>query len=997
VLHRDLKPSNIMLDREGHVRITDFGLARRTTSNNELTATGQILGTPSYMSPEQAAGDPSQIDSRSDIYSLGAVLYALLTHRPPHEGPSLTATLMAVAHSPPRRPREINLDIDPALERICLKCLEKSPGARYPTAATLAADLDQYLGRSRVPAPESKKPRRPWLIRAALGFVAVMAMVAIAIQLGDDRGQLIIEPTDPQVAVAIASSGVTVEDREAGRTYQIKAGSQPVKPGEYSLVVTDGSGLQFEATQFRVLRKEKLVLRAWIEPKATVRQPLGNASKPSPTVAATEPKPIAIPASPLPEFPAGAPLGRRALVRKPAALKDVLSWTVEPRGHRDEVTAAAYRPDGRQVATVSRDATLRIWDATGLELLRVFVAPDALERVAWSPDGRTLAAAAGDGQIQLWDADSGRLLRSIQGKRGFPTALAWSPEPRWLAVAIDGQGVLIFDVVSGSTSLLIPAMGRVHALAWHPRGQQLATSEGSKRVAVYEADSGHLVQDWSPHTEPAFNLAWSPDGQHLASASRDKTVAILNPAEAKPVKMLASYASPVSTVAFSSNGELVLAGYESGGGELRAWATGAVNRAHAPSPGGVRSRLLATSPQLESQITAFDDGGVSRLALKNNAETIVPGRSVRSLEPTWNYSMPPIAWRPGSAMLAWGTPNMTGEFRATPALWNLGPGELLQSRPMDGGHKLIVALAWSPDGKVLASGGSDPVTKIWNPTLKNLHTLSSGGWVPAIAFSRDGRRLAIGTQGSLITLWNPETGAKEGELAGHKSNIAACQWSPDGTKLASGSYDGSIIVWDVKATRPLQTITMLDKDQPIGEVHALDWSADGRFVAGGGGDWVALWNPETGQRVRSLKSAGWNYCLAFSHDSERLAAGNSSGQCLVWNVASGEQVHELPHSGGVVGVTWSDHDKRVACSSHNRIHVWNTENGEKHFELVPLSMTDGLAISPDGHVRCTEAIQGELSYTIQTEQGQKLVPFAEFHARHLRPDQTDAMTLSPDL
>ena|GEM_PF-4539973 len=162
VIHRDLKPANVLIDRNGQAKVTDFGLAKQTDAGAELTGTGQILGTPGYMPPEQAAGDTDRIGPGADIYSLGAVLYALLTGRAPFQSASVMDTLMQVLEKEPVAPRELNSAVDQDLETICLKCLQKEPGQRYQTAGELSADLERYLNGEAVLARPISQTARLW-------------------------------------------------------------------------------------------------------------------------------------------------------------------------------------------------------------------------------------------------------------------------------------------------------------------------------------------------------------------------------------------------------------------------------------------------------------------------------------------------------------------------------------------------------------------------------------------------------------------------------------------------------------------------------------------------------------------------------------------------------------------------------------------------------------------------------------------------------------------
>ncbi len=208
IVHRDLKPANVLLDELGQARLTDFGLAKDVASDSQLTYDGQVMGTPSYMSPEQAAGRSAEVGPLSDVYSLGAILFRLVTNRPPFPGRSILDTLQAAIHEEPQSPRQFNEHVDLDLSTICLKCLEKDPARRYPSAAELADDLDRYcLGEPIGARPISRSERivrwcraHPKAVWGTLLTVALMATAVVCAGLGLERQVTSFEQTLDGVA-----------------------------------------------------------------------------------------------------------------------------------------------------------------------------------------------------------------------------------------------------------------------------------------------------------------------------------------------------------------------------------------------------------------------------------------------------------------------------------------------------------------------------------------------------------------------------------------------------------------------------------------------------------------------------------------------------------------------------------------------------------------------------------------------------------------------------
>ncbi len=449
LIHRDIKPANIWLEQgRDRVKIVDFGLARAAGSDPGLTHAGAILGSPSYMAPEQARAE--EIDARCDLFSLGCVLYRMCTGELPFKGKDVTATLLALSQDQPRPFQEINPAVPAPLSNLIMRLLAKDRNDR-PTSAKEVADAlaDMELEHSTVlkaglpaanrtmkardPVPSSR--RRLFAAAVLLAIVGPLAFLfaPTLIRIATNKGELVIQTDDADVEVTVTQAGAKVLDRSSKRWFELKAGDYEIEVREMP------NGLSFFTKEFKVTRGGKVTINVKLELAAAGKKPKDK----EPVI-----RPVTIQPEPLPTFAAEEPLNRRALVAKPAALKGVRSWTIETRGHRTGIQVAAFSPDGKRLLTTGHDGTLRIWKRDTGELVRVLVPPANEHYVfaaAWSPDGGTLATGHGDHAILLWDMDTGRLLRTLRGHQhgsvpwpGRRMAKHWPPEA-WTRPSASGS------------------------------------------------------------------------------------------------------------------------------------------------------------------------------------------------------------------------------------------------------------------------------------------------------------------------------------------------------------------------------------------------------------------------------------------------------------------------------------------------------------------------------------------------------------------------------
>ncbi|HTK76608.1 MAG TPA: serine/threonine-protein kinase, partial [Gemmataceae bacterium] len=875
VVHRDVKPANLLLDESGHLWVTDFGLAKLDAAVG-MTVSGDLIGTLRYMSPEQALARHGVVDHRTDVYSLGATLYELLTLRPAVDGADKHELLKVIAFEEPFAPRNLDKAIPAELETVTLKCLAKNPGERYATARELADDLRRWLEDKAVRAkPPTLRQRLAKWMRRYVAVVWAAAAVLLMVSVALVTGTVLVWQERERTWNALQQAENNARD---ARTHETAAREQAATlrrrlyPAHMSLAHQHLRRGEVEALAARLaeyeprLGEEDLRGFEWYYLQSLTRiQPRlrltysGHDRDVHMAVFSPDGKTVASGGwdGTIQLWDTGTGSPRRTL-----------------RGHDSDVNCVHFSPDGRWLASASDDGTVRIWDLHSHGVSDVLHGHKGeVGTAVFAPDGRTLVSGGEDGVIRLWDVDSRTLRREWKAHSGRIRLVLFSPDGRLLASgAVDAKDgpAKVWDATTGEHRYTLDQHGgAVDCVVFSPDGQLLATAERSGEVRLWQAGTGRLMKGLDGHVNPVHcchfspdgrilcsceeggvvclwavpdgvllsefrahpEVAWSaifaPDGRSFATAGRDGTVKVWDVPGDVAYRAISRSAGPVENIVLGPQGRIILQS-SSAGAEV--WDS----RPEGSEPARLfraegNSLCCALSPDGRTLAYSHTDG-VVRL------RDLARGQDKLTLAPLRPTAVPrKLAFTPDGVGL--GVAYRDGTLR----IWQ--PASGTEQRAEFKPDRAALAMLPNENTAVMAAY---PTLRFWDVGRKEwrgkgitFHDLIN------LAISPTERLLAAGCVDRSIRLFDPVTGESRGVWFGHRDRVTSVAFAPDGKTLASGDASGTLRLWHVATGQELFVL----EDRRRLSISSVAFSPDGRVLAVAG-------NPCAGGSSVALYSAG---------------------------------------------------------------------------------------------------------------------------------------------
>jgi WD40 repeat protein/serine/threonine protein kinase len=898
IVHRDLKPGNILFRTEAKGRrteeelspqssvlstegvlspvVSDFGLAKAVDRAVPAGAsTVGILGTPSYMAPEQAAGRVREVGPAADVYALGAILYELLTGRPPFKAATVMDTLMQVVSDEPVPPRQLQSKTPRDLETVCLKCLRKEPGRRYGSALDLAEDLRRFRsGEPIVARPVGRVERGAKWVRRNPAVAGLLAAVAVALLLGAGVAALFAVRADWRRLEA-EQAREEAEEQEKAAQKEKKTAQEERDRANFLALRLGRARHAFQLDQ---------ALRAW------ERSDVAEAERILSEVAA-------------PFQQTWEQRHLRALCRRKA---------LPLLGHTGYITSVAISADGKRIASGSVDGTVRVWDAEkGQQELILKSNKARVHCVAISADGKRIVSGNNDKTVRVWDATTGRQQLVLKGHTDDITSVAISGDGKRIVSGSGETKGRVWDGATGQLKFILAAKNGISYVAISADGKQIVTaSPNDNTVRLWDGTTGKERHTFQGLKFGARYLAISADGKSVVSGDGEGMVRVWDTGTGQMRRFFKGSTVGSCGVANSADGQrVVLSDFHF----IRVWDASSGEIFSLGHSGLVTS--VAISADGKCIVSGSDDKTVRVWDTTTAQERLVlKGHKVGLTSVAINANGKRIVSRDDQGMVR---------------VWDAVRGR--EEFVLKGHNGVIWSVAISADGKCIVSGSNAGTVRVWDTTMGKEKLVLKGhhGVVSSVAISADGQRIVSGSWDGTVRVWDAETGQENLVLTGHKGRVTTVAISSTGRWIVSGSADDTVRVWD----------TTMGKEKLALKGHHYDVlsvaiSPDGQRIVSGGMRTVQVWDAATGQVKLLLKEQGrlpGGIFVAISADGKRIVSSSLDKTVRVWDAETGQAMLVLKGQTqhlGPVAIS-ADGERIVSGADDGTVWVWDTVSDPK--------------------------------------------------------------------